>query len=115
MSAWTASHSPSNFTEPLTFAPERWLDTEKEKYPVHVKEASQAFSYGPRGCIGKNLSYIEQRLMISHLLWHYDFQLAEEMKEANNAWTPEADMKHMKSYLVWEKPDMWVKLRRVVR
>lgn len=115
VSAWTASHSPSNFTKPLTFAPERWLDTEREKYPVHVKEASQAFSYGPRGCIGKNLSYIEQRLMISHLLWHYDFELAEEMKERNNAWTPEDDMKHMKSYLVWEKPDMWVKLRRVVR
>lgn len=113
VSSWSAAHSPSHFTDPLTFAPERWLDSERSKYPRHVKDASQPFLYGPRGCIGKNLSYIEQRLIISHLLWHFDFELADG--RANQLWTVEDDMKHMRSYLVWEKPDLWVRLKRVVR
>ena len=115
VSSWTASHSPENFTDPTIFAPERWLESERENYPLHTKEASQPFLYGPRGCIGKNLSYIEQRLIICHLLWHFDLELARESSEANKLWSTEDDMKHMVSYMVWEKPDLWVKLKRVVR
>ena len=115
VSSWSASHSPEHFTNPYTFAPERWFDSERAKFPTHVREASQPFLTGPRQCIGKNLSYIEQRLIISHLLWHFDMQLAPELSKANELWNPEGDMKHMKSYLVWEKPDLWVNLTRVVR
>lgn len=99
----------------MTFAPERWLESERAKYPLHFKEASQPFLHGPRGCIGKNLSYIEQRLIICHLLWHFDVELASDSSEANKRWSTEDDMKHMVSYLVWEKPDLWVRLKRVVR
>lgn len=113
VSSWSASHSPDNFTDPLTFAPERWLESEREKYPRHVKEASQPFLTGPRGCIGRNLAYIEQRLIISHLVWNFDFELAND--EANRLWTFDDDMKNMKSYLVWEKPDLWINVKRVVR
>ena len=115
VSAWAASHSPQSFTDPLTFAPERWLDSGRDRFPLHVKEASQPFLYGPRGCIGKNLSYIEQRLIICHLLWHFDVELASELSEENKLWSLEGDMKHMVSYLVWVKPALWVKLKRVVR
>jgi cytochrome P450 len=115
VSSWAASHSPQSFTDPLTFAPERWLESERDKFPRHIKEASQPFLTGPRGCIGKNLSYIEQRLIICHLLWNFDLELAREFSEANKLWTFQDDMKHMVSYLIWEKPDLWVKLKRVVR
>lgn len=117
VSAWAATHLPLNFSEPLVFAPERWFESGRVRFPRHDREASQPFSYGPRGCIGRNLSYIEQRLIICHLLWHFDVELADGAGSGmgNCAWTLDDDMRHMRAYLVWEKPDLWVRLSRVRR
>jgi cytochrome P450 len=98
----------------MRFAPERWLESHRDKFPIHTKEASQPFMTGPRGCIGKNLSYIEQRLIICHLLWHFDVELASDFDELNKLWILENDMKHMVSYLIWVKPALWVNLKRVI-
>lgn len=46
--SWAATHSPINFIRPDEFIPERWTD---EAYAGDKKEASQAFSLGPRGCM----------------------------------------------------------------
>lgn len=48
-SAWTVTHDPANFHKPNDFVPERWIDPDCKD----VKEASQPFSLGPRGCIGR--------------------------------------------------------------
>lgn len=48
-SAWTVTHDPQYFHEPMSFKPERWLDPDCKD----VKEASQPFSLGPRGCLGR--------------------------------------------------------------
>ena len=48
-SAWTVTHDPQYFHEPFKFRPERWIDVES----TDVKEASQPFSLGPRGCLGR--------------------------------------------------------------
>ena len=48
-SAWTVTHDEQNFHEPFTFKPERWLDPAC----TDIKEASQPFSLGARGCLGK--------------------------------------------------------------
>lgn len=113
VSPWAATHSPLNFSEPLTFAPERWFESGRKRFPLHNKEASQPFSYGPRGCIGKHLSYIEQRLIICHLLWNFDIEApgAAEVEAKNELWTFDDDMKHMEAYLVFVKPDLWAQLR----
>lgn len=39
---------PANFKDPLAFNPERWLGKDGD-----ILEASQPFSLGPRGCVGK--------------------------------------------------------------
>lgn len=49
---WAATHSERNFNDPYTFKPERWLNKENT---VDKLGASNAFSLGPRGCIGKKL------------------------------------------------------------
>jgi cytochrome P450 len=51
----SANHSPSNFTDPAKFVPERWLDdtSEYERYANDRREVFQPFSVGPRNCIGK--------------------------------------------------------------
>lgn len=44
-------HSARNFKDPETFAPERWLGD--EMYKDDKKECWNAFSFGPRNCLGK--------------------------------------------------------------
>ncbi|KAH8879884.1 cytochrome P450 monooxygenase [Thozetella sp. PMI_491] len=113
VSPWAATHSPLNFTEPLSFIPERWLDL--DRFPQDKRQASQPFSYGPRGCIGKNLAQIEQRLLISHLLCNFDLESPGGAEETENIkWSQEGDMGHMKAFLVWVKPDLWIRLKRIV-
>jgi cytochrome P450 len=51
MSQWAAYHSASNFTDPETFAPERWLDD--PRFASDKRSALQPFSVGPRNCIGQ--------------------------------------------------------------
>ncbi|MCJ1383955.1 hypothetical protein MMC17_007069 [Xylographa soralifera] len=48
-SAWSVTHDSANFHHPNDFIPERWIDPNC----TDVKEASQPFSLGPRGCIGR--------------------------------------------------------------
>jgi cytochrome P450 len=48
-SAWTVTHDERNFPESSRFNPERWLETDGPD----IKEASQPFSLGPRGCLGR--------------------------------------------------------------
>lgn len=48
-STWTVHHSQQYFEDPDEFLPERWL---VPRYG-DIKEASQPFSVGPRGCIGR--------------------------------------------------------------
>lgn len=47
---WAATHAPENFADPYEFRPERWLDRETATDKLG---ASNAFSLGPRGCIGR--------------------------------------------------------------
>lgn len=49
----TASRLPSNFVEPLTFHPERWLKDADPKFNADIKGASEPFMVGPRNCLGK--------------------------------------------------------------
>lgn len=48
--AWAATHSVENFKNADDFIPERWID---EEYAGDEKKASQPFSTGSRGCIGR--------------------------------------------------------------
>ncbi|KAJ5647910.1 cytochrome protein [Penicillium lividum] len=60
------------FTEPETYRPERWLgDAGKELQPYFV-----AFSAGARGCIGRNISYLEQTVLLASLVHRFEFALS---------------------------------------
>ena len=63
-----ASLSEQNFTDPFEFRPERWLG----KNEKDVLDASQPFSLGPRGCLGRNLAWMELRTTLAKLWWLYD-------------------------------------------
>jgi cytochrome P450 len=48
-SAWSVTHDAANFEAPHEFRPERWMDANSPD----IREASQPFSLGPRGCLGR--------------------------------------------------------------
>ncbi|KAK8062768.1 cytochrome P450 [Apiospora hydei] len=102
---YAAVHSPRNFSHHEAFAPERWLDGGDARYAGDRLHASQAFSVGPRGCIGRNLSWMEMRLILSNLLWHFDLALDEERPAARAA-LRKWDEFDIESYATWMKPDL---------
>jgi len=104
MNAYTPAHVSSNFREPFSFRPERWLGD--PRFNADIKGASQPFGIGPRGCIGRNLAYIEMRLVLARLLWNFDLELEEGSRTWSNG---------VKNYLFWEKRPLLVRLKPVVR
>lgn len=98
---FAAYRSPANFTDPDSFAPERWIPGEDERYVKDNKAAFQPFSTGPRNCIGRNLAYHEIRLLLSSVLLNFDVQLCPE----SNEWIDQP------VYILWEKTPLWVTIK----
>ncbi|KAJ8061999.1 hypothetical protein OCU04_009781 [Sclerotinia nivalis] len=115
-----AQLSSSNFHLPLEFHPERWLSVEdieelKTAYPDMKltdpkifehddRKARQPFSFGPANCIGKNLAYAEMRVLLGNVVWAFDL----EEGEGSSTW-----LERNKVYLLWKKPELWVKVKKV--
>ncbi|KAJ5566018.1 Cytochrome P450 [Penicillium sp. DV-2018c] len=94
-----AAHMSSrNFKNPESFIPERFMgDVEYESDNRH---AVQAFSVGPRDCLGRNLAYAEMRLILARMIWNFDMELCADSRE----WIKQL------SFVVWDKGSLNVKL-----
>lgn len=99
MSQYPANHSSRNWTDPDAFVPERWMGDERYKDDNHA--SMNAFSFGPRNCLGKNLAYAEMRLIAAKVLFNFDL----ELQDAFTDW-----MEGQKVFTLWEKPSLMVKL-----
>jgi cytochrome P450 len=110
---WVATHSRLNFHDPDSFRPERWLGEHAEFSNDHLN-ASLPFGTGPRVCIGKNLAYLEMRLIAAHLLWNFDIELDRGLyKKQNQVWGLDGILKTMKIFHSMTKPDLWVRTKEV--
>ncbi|KAF4472377.1 Isotrichodermin C-15 hydroxylase [Fusarium albosuccineum] len=98
---WSAYRSDTNFLEPDSFIPERWLGD--PRFASDNKAVLQPFSMGPRNCIGKNLAYAESRLLLVRLLWKFDLELMDSSKRWDSQQT----------YVLWDKSSLDVKLTAV--
>ncbi|KAH4228981.1 hypothetical protein HBI06_091500 [Parastagonospora nodorum] len=98
---WAVYNSASNFKDPQKFIPERWLDD--ERFVNDQKTAFHPFSYGPRDCLGKNMAWHEMRLLLSKVVYNFDFELCPE----SEGWTDQ------EVYTLWEKRPLMVKLKAV--
>ncbi|KAH8651512.1 cytochrome P450 [Tricladium varicosporioides] len=115
VSPWASTHSLLNFHEPDMFRPERWLGDDEEFSNDHLN-ASLPFGTGPRVCIGRNLAYLEMRLILSHLLWNFDIELDRGVyEEKNQVWGLDGKMKPMKVFHSMTKPELWGRLKVVQR
>ena len=71
MSAYVVHRDETVFRKADQFIPKRWLGEEgKELQPYFL-----AFSAGARGCIGRNISYLEQTVLLASILHRYEFAL----------------------------------------
>jgi len=100
--SYAITRDPRYWTQPESFIPERWL--EGSGYD-DLKEASKPFSIGPRACLGMNLAYMEMRIILAKAVWHFDWELMEDVN-----W--ETDSKFR---MLWKKPVLKVRFSQVVR
>jgi cytochrome P450 len=75
---WTTHRNPDIYPHPQVFKPERWL-TESPEELQRLRSNHFPFSYGPRGCIGKNLAYNTIYLVIARLAFLYDISSSETL------------------------------------
>lgn len=95
---WSVLRDPTNFHAPSQFIPERWIQTTSEGQRGDKLERSLPFSYGPRGCLGRNLAYLEMRMVLAKLFWKYDL-----------CWFNSEDVdweRDTRGYTLWEKPEL---------
>ncbi|KAK0638420.1 Benzoate 4-monooxygenase [Lasiodiplodia hormozganensis] len=67
---YTLLHNEDIFGHPYKFWPQRWIDGDKER----MSKGHFPFSTGPRACIGRNIAYFEQTLVISTLVRRFEFE-----------------------------------------
>ncbi|KAL8950541.1 MAG: hypothetical protein Q9222_003430 [Ikaeria aurantiellina] len=99
-SGYSSNLSPLNFPDsPNQFNPSRWLTPSGKLQASPI--AFNPFSLGPRNCLGRNLAYLELRLILSRLLWDFDFELEDK----------EWSWDRQKSWILWEKLPLNVRVR----
>lgn len=60
-----------------TFVPDCWIGANE----ADVLEASRPFLIRPRGCLGKNLVYMEMRMILAKMVWRFDPELVNEREK----------------------------------
>lgn len=109
ISPWVAGRSPSNFHLPDAFRPERWLHEDQAFANDHLS-ASKPFGHGPKKCIGEDLSFLEARLILAHLVFAFDMELDGRYKEDNEKWCLNPEPETIRLYQVLLKPNLWIRL-----
>lgn len=72
------SYNSHIYPQPFKFNPQRWIVDPSLKEGVTAEQVTQAedafcaFSTGSRGCVGKNLAWLEMRLVLAKTLWKFE-------------------------------------------
>ncbi|KAF4446417.1 hypothetical protein F53441_9934 [Fusarium austroafricanum] len=78
--AYCMHHNPDYYPKPFNFRPERWIVGEENNFGVPTEDVSltesafMPFSAGPRGCVGKNLAYLEMSLALVKTVYRFEIR-----------------------------------------
>lgn len=101
---YAASHLAANFKDPDLFVPERWLGD--KAYQDDNRDVCQAFSIGPRNCLGQSMAWHEMRMILGFLISKFDLELCPESRGWNN---------DRRITLLWKKVPLMVRLTPIER
>jgi cytochrome P450 len=120
---WASFHSSSNFEDPDSFIPERWLReaapqgdgsaSTRARFENDQKAAFQPFSIGPHNCLGQPLAWLEMRLILSRLLWNFEMGIPRDRDGQEGTWMGE--WTQQKIYWTWDKVPLEVEIRNANR
>ncbi|KAL6717352.1 hypothetical protein ACLMJK_005267 [Lecanora helva] len=81
--------NPNSWNQPDDFLPERWLTENPDPLRKAEKGAWRSFEYGPRNCIGQNLSLLELKLTLAITLRRFRVESSyDEFDKTNPRKTP---------------------------
>jgi cytochrome P450 len=69
------------FSDSKQFKPERWLEKVESKCPVHNTDAYMPFGFGPRFCPGKNLAFLEMKLVLSMIAKNFTIEMVSPLDD----------------------------------
>jgi len=80
VNAWALHYNKDVFGPDVqAFRPERWIDGDEERIK-DMKRNMIAFGYGPRSCIGKNISILEMWKVVFELYRNFDITQAKDQE-----------------------------------
>ncbi|KAH8591130.1 cytochrome P450 [Bisporella sp. PMI_857] len=103
------ARSPQYFAESHEFHPERWLKPEhplyNPKFANDNLDASRPFLFGPRTCIGKNLAWLQMRIVLSKMLFLYEWEAVQTLgSDGEVDWLRDNEVRFL-----WAKPKFTVR------
>ncbi|KAI1746001.1 cytochrome P450 [Xylaria scruposa] len=93
---WAVNHNETEWEDPWTFRPERWLVEGGVSQP-----RSLAFSTGPRACLGIGQAWLEIRIALAKIVYTYDMEFARD----HGDWLGDAKM-----HMMWKEAPLMVRL-----
>ena len=93
---YVAHRDPTLFPNPDSYIPERWMDGSEGM--KDMRAAFIPFTTGARACLGRNITMMEQQILIATLVHRYDFALPSQdweldWEEAFNLWPAQMPLK----------------------
>lgn len=106
--AYAMNRSHRYWKDPNSFIPERWrpevVTDESSPFQKDRRDAWQPFMVGSRGCLGQNLAWAELRLIMTKLVWNFNFEMSKDPAKRLN-W------ENLKTHLLFEHEPVWVRIK----
>ncbi|KAI1633880.1 cytochrome P450 [Biscogniauxia mediterranea] len=100
---WAMYHNANNFSDPFGFHPERFMGD--AQFASDRKDAFQPFHLGPRNCLGRNLAYVEMKVILARVLWNFDIKISPDSHD----W-----LKKQRVFNFWDKGPLYAYLTPVI-
>lgn len=79
MEAYSIHTNKTVFPNASIFQPERWLNEPTGSGARPLSHHLFSFGKGSRGCLGKELAYMELYVAIATILWRFEIELYEKL------------------------------------
>jgi cytochrome P450 len=120
-STYAIHRNPEYYPDPCKYRPERWIVDEhapsggisSSEAVATARAAFCPFSLGRRGCIGKNVAYLELGIALAKLIYMYDMRLPEDpsQREPSGEGVPDAKDPERRSREEYQLEDHFLVVR----